>query len=71
MNVLYKTQTKSELRAEMDKQLKKFLKAGGSIEIVKSRKAPKQKMTCKNSRGFTTGTSGFATGMPSKTTFSL
>lgn len=66
MNVLYKSKSKSELRAESEKLLKKFLKAGGSIEIVKSRKAPKQKMTCKNSRGFTTGTSGFAVGYPSK-----
>jgi hypothetical protein len=67
MNVLYKTKSKSELRAESEKLMKKFLKAGGSIEIVKSRKAPKQKMTCKNSRGFVSGTSGFAAGYPTKT----
>jgi hypothetical protein len=63
--------TKTELRAETEKQIKAFLRKGGSIEIVKARKAPKQKMTVKNSRGFCTGTSGFANGMPRKSTFQL
>jgi len=35
--------TKTELRAETEKQIKAFLRKGGSIEIVKARKAPKQK----------------------------
>jgi hypothetical protein len=34
--------SKSEIRAETEKQLKLFLKKGGSIEVVKARKAPKQ-----------------------------
>ena len=67
--VIYKT--KAELRAETEKQIKAFLRKGGTIEIVKARKAPKQKMTTKNSRGFCTGTSGFANGMPRKSTFTL
>ena len=69
MSVIYKS--KSELRAESEKALKKFLKQGGSIEIVKSRKAPKSKMRTKSSRGFVQGTSGFATGAPKKSTFAL
>ena len=44
------------------------LGTGGVVELVKARKAPKQKMVCRNSRGFTSGTSGFATGYPTKTT---
>ena len=56
--------SKSEIRAEMELALKKFLKSGGTIEVVKSRKAPKQKMTTKSSRGFQSGTSGFASGFP-------
>ena len=63
--------TKAELRAETEKQIKAFLRKGGTIEIVKARKVPKQKMTTKNSRGFCTGTSGFANGMPRKSTFTL
>ena len=69
MSVIYKS--KAELRAETEKAVKKFLKQGGSIETIKPRKAPSSKMTCKNSRGYVTGTSGFATGMPRKSTFSL
>jgi hypothetical protein len=69
MSVVFKS--KAELRAETEKQLKAFLRKGGSVEIVKSRKAPKQTMRCKVSRGLVTGTSGFATGMPRKSTFAL
>ena len=69
MSVVYKS--KAQLRVETEKALKKFLKQGGSIEVVKSRKAPTSKMTCKNSRGYIAGTSGFANGMPRKSTFSL
>lgn len=61
-NTLYKS--KSQLRSEGEDALKKFLQAGGTIEVVKSKKAPKSKMTVKNSRGFQGGTSGFATGYP-------
>jgi hypothetical protein len=69
MSVVFKS--KAELRAETEKQVALFLKKGGSVEIVKSRKAPKQTMRCKVSRGLVTGTSGFATGMPRKSTFAL
>ena len=58
--------SKSELRVETEKQLKLFLKKGGSIEVVKSRKAPKQRMSGKVTRSASTGTSGFATGFPRK-----
>lgn len=59
--------SKNEMRAEMELALKKFLKSGGVIEQVKARKAPKQKMTTKSSRGFQSGTSGFASGFPRRT----
>jgi len=64
MSVVYKS--KAQLAKETEKQIKAFLRKGGSIEIVKPRKTPKQKMSCKNSRGFCGGTSGFATGFPTK-----
>lgn len=64
INTLVKS--KSELRAETEKQLKAFLKRGGVIEVVKARKAPKQKMSAKTTRNASTGTSGFATGYPRK-----
>ena len=69
MSIFYKS--KAELSIETEKQINAFLRKGGSIEVVKARKAPKQTMTCKNSRGFVVGTSGFANGMPKKSTFSL
>ena len=59
--------SKSELRAETEKQLKLFLKRGGSIEVVKAKKVPAQKMRAKSSRGFVSGTGGFANGFPRKT----
>ena len=58
--------SKSEIRAETEKQVKLFLKKGGSIEVVKARKAPKQRMSAKVTRSASTGTSGFATGFPRK-----
>ena len=64
MSVVYKS--KAQLAKETEKQIKAFLRKGGSIEIVKPRKNPKQKMRVKNSRGFCAGTSGFATGFPTK-----
>ncbi len=62
MNTIFKS--KSELRAETEKQLKMFLKKGGIIEVIKPRKAPKSKMSAKTTRVGSTGTSGFATGYP-------
>ena len=50
--VLYKSKSKAELRAEGEKALKKFLKSGGTVEIVKAKRAPKQKMRAKSSKGF-------------------
>ena len=64
MNVVYKS--KSQLREETEAQLKAFLKRGGVIEVVKSRKAPKQKMVARTTRVASTGSSGFATGYPRK-----
>lgn len=64
MNVVYKS--KSQVRTETADALQEFLARGGQIEVVKSRKAPKQKMSAKTSRGFNAGTSGFATGYPRK-----
>lgn len=58
--------SKAELRAETEKQLALFLKRGGSIEVIKARKAPKQKMLSKSSRCASTGTGGFAVGFPTK-----
>jgi hypothetical protein len=68
VSVIYNrpVQTKAESRTESEKALEAFLRAGGVIETVKSRKAPKSAMKGKNSRGFTTGTSGFATGYPKR-----
>jgi hypothetical protein len=60
MNTVYKT--KSQLREETSDAVQAFLAAGGKIEVVKSRKAPKQKMNGKTSKGYNGGTSGFAMG---------
>ena len=64
MNELYKP--KSVVRQETSDAVAEFLARGGQIEVVKSRKAPKQKMRAKNSRGFNGGSSGMAVGFPSK-----
>jgi hypothetical protein len=48
--VLYKS--KAEMRVEGEKALKKFLKSGGVVQVVKAKRAPKQKMRAKNSKGF-------------------
>jgi hypothetical protein len=69
VSVIYNrpVQTKAEARSESEKALKAFLKAGGVVQVdEKKRKAPKSKMSGKNSRGFINGTSGFATGYPRK-----
>jgi hypothetical protein len=54
--------SKSQVRQETAAALEQFLRQGGSIEVVKSKKAPKQKMRAVGSRTASTGTSGFATG---------
>lgn len=59
-------QTKAEIRSEIADVLAQFLARGGRIEVVKAKKVPKQKMRVSNSRGFQSGTSGFAVGYPSK-----
>lgn len=56
--------TKAEIRAESDAEIQKFLKAGGVIEVGKPARARKSKMASKSSRGFVSGTSGFANGFP-------
>lgn len=61
-NVIVKT--KSDYRTETDKQVALFLKRGGVIEVAKTRKAPRQKMSGKTTRVSSTGTSGFAVGFP-------
>jgi len=48
MNQVYKS--KSELREETSEALQQFLARGGQVQVVKARKAPKQKMNGKTSR---------------------
>lgn len=60
MNQVYKS--KSQVRTETSEALQDFLARGGKIEVVKARKAPKQKMRAKTSRGGSASTNGFATG---------
>jgi hypothetical protein len=60
MNEIYKS--KSQLREETKDAVAEFLRNGGTIEVVKAKKAPKQKMKAKTSRGFSGGSSGFAAG---------
>lgn len=48
MNQVYKT--KSELREETSEALQQFLARGGVVQVVKARKAPRQKMNGKTSR---------------------
>lgn len=67
MNTVYKS--KSQIRAETADIIQEFLTRGGQIEVVKARKAPKQKMSGKTSRGFNGGTSGFSTGYPKRSVF--
>ena len=65
-NTLYKS--KSQIRTETADSVEKFLKAGGVIQVVKARKAPKQKMKAVGTRQASTGTAGFATGYPKRST---
>jgi hypothetical protein len=60
MNTVYKT--KSQLRQETADAVEAFLRAGGSVEVVKAKKAPKQKMRGKATRGGSASTGGFAVG---------
>jgi len=48
MNQVYKT--KSERREETSEALQQFLARGGIVQVVKARKAPRQKMNGKTSR---------------------
>ena len=67
MNVIYKP--KSEIRVETSEAIQQFLARGGQIQVIpakKQRGRTKQKMAGKTSRGFQSGTSGFATGYPRK-----
>ena len=60
MNTIFKS--KSQLRQETEDAVAAFLRAGGSIEVVKARKAPKQKMKGKTSRSTPSNTNlGFRT----------
>ena len=66
-STIYNTtlKTKSQLRAEGEKALQAFLKRGGAITEVKaSRRKSTSKMRASSSRGFVSGTSGFASGFP-------
>lgn len=64
MSVVYKS--RAELRVEGATALEVFLRSGGSVEVVKARRAPKMVMRGKSSRTSSLGTSGFAVGFPSK-----
>ena len=48
MNTVFKS--KSQVRQETEDAVAQFLARGGQIEVVKARKAPKQKMNGKTSR---------------------
>ena len=70
-STIYNTniKTKSELRAESNDAIALFLARGGVIEQGRKPRARKGgKMACKSSKGFQSGTSGFATGFPRKST---
>lgn len=56
--------TKAELRAESEEQVALFLKRGGVIEYGKPARARRSKMSAKSSKGFVSGTAGFANGYP-------
>lgn len=62
MKEIYKS--KSQLRTETADAVEAFLRAGGTIEVVKARKAPKSKMKAKSTRTPAKSTSGFAIGYP-------
>lgn len=66
ISTIYNTsvKTKAELRAESEKALSVFLRKGGSVEVGRPARARKTAMSGKTSRGFVSGTGGFATGYP-------
>jgi hypothetical protein len=63
-NTIYKD--KSQLRTETNDAVEKFLKAGGTIQVIKAKKAPKIKMKAVGTRQASTGTGGFAAGFPKR-----
>jgi len=54
--------SKAELRTQSELAIAAFLANGGSVTVVKARKAPAQKMRGKASREASRGSSGFAVG---------
>ena len=63
MKEIYKS--KSQVREETADAVEKFLRAGGSVQVIpakKRRKRTEQKMSRKSSKGFRAGSSGFSTG---------
>ena len=60
MNQVYKS--KSQIREETADAVERFLRAGGQIEVVKARKAPKSKMRAKTTKNSSGSTGGFAMG---------
>ena len=63
-NTIYKS--KSQLRTETADAVEKFLKAGGTIQVIKPKKAPKIRMKAVGTRQASTGTGGFAAGFPKR-----
>ena len=60
MNTIFKS--KSQLRTETNDALQAYLAAGGKIEVIKARKAPKPKMSGKSTRSVSKNQSlGFRT----------
>ena len=60
MSVVFKS--KSQVREETKDAVAEFLARGGTIEVVKARKAPKQKMRAKTTRSAGgSGSLGFRT----------
>jgi hypothetical protein len=60
MNTIFKS--KSQLRTETEDALQAYLAAGGKIEVIKARKAPKPKMSGKSTRSVSKNQSlGFRT----------
>ena len=63
MKEIYKS--KSQVRDETAEAVERFLRAGGSVQVIpakKRRKRTEQKMSGKSSKGFRAGSSGFSTG---------
>jgi hypothetical protein len=56
--------SKAEARAESDKAMQAFLRKGGTVIVEKPQRVKKSTMAAKSSKGFVSGTSGFANGYP-------